>query len=236
MKNLITSVTFIMALIAFGFASAQPDNDATKKNDDSTASQVLNESNEYERGLQLKWDFDDDELSTDEKFEIAKKAIKDTIGSEFDKDIEVEIEGLSDEEKKEIIDALEEGFSINMGSDDIPAGALAIVIPVLLLTLGMPIIIVLVVLWFGHKKCRQKMEVINAYLQADREVPDQVLNAFDVGSKSSLRRGIMLVGLGLGIVAAFNGFGESEVAALGLIPFFIGLARLIYWFLEGRKA
>ncbi len=223
MKNIVLSLAFILTLITFGGVSAQTADD-TKNN------QEVSESTDGKSGIHFDLNFDDDDdLSTDEKFEIAKKAIKETVGSEFSKDIELEIDGLTDEEKREIIEALEE-------ADGIPASVLAVAIPAVVLTLGMPVIIVLLVLWFSHKKRRQKMEVINSYLQADREVPDQVLNAFDVGGKSSLRRGIMLVGLGLGIVAAFNGFNEPEIAALGLIPLFIGLARLVYWFLEDRKA
>jgi len=231
MKNIALSLLLIFAFITSTGANSQSEEQGSSTTLEQQESIELNESKD---GIHFNLDFDDDELSTDEKFEIAKKAIKDAVGGEFDKDTEIEIEGLTDQQKEEIIEALEEGFSIQ--TDGIPTSVLAVAIPAVVLSLGMPIIIVLLVLWFSHKKRRQKMDVINAYLQAEREVPDQVLNAFDVGSKSSLRRGIMLVGVGLGFLAALHGFDEPEVASLGLIPLFIGLARLLYWFLEDRKA
>jgi hypothetical protein len=78
--------------------------------------------------------------------------------------------------------------------------------------------------------------LVNVYLEANKEVPPQVLNSFDVGAATSLRRGLMLTALGVGILAAFGAAGDSEVGALGLIPLFVGVARLIYWYVEERKA
>jgi len=228
MKNMLVGLMLTIASITHAPVFAEVEEGA-----DQTS--VVEEKSDTDKGARINVNWENDELSTDEKFEIAKKAIEDAVGGEFSKEIALEIEGLSDEDKKELVSALEEGFPLAIDPNRIPAGALAIAIPAVVLIFGMPIFIVLLVLWFGHKKRRQKMEVINAYLQADREVPDQVLNAFDVGAKSSLRRGIMLTGLGLGILAAFNGFNEPEIGALGLIPLFIGLARLVYWFIEDRK-
>jgi len=78
------------------------------------------------------------------------------------------------------------------------------------------------------------MDLVQAYLDAGKEVPPQVLNTFGNGG-GSLRSGLMLTAIGIGIVAAFNAANNSSVGALGLIPMFIGLAKLLYWFFEERK-
>ena len=78
------------------------------------------------------------------------------------------------------------------------------------------------------------MNIIQVYLDAGKDVPPELLRTFDSGS-NSFRSGVMLSGAGLGFLAAFNAANESSIGALGLIPLFIGVAKLLYWFFEERK-
>ena len=55
------------------------------------------------------------------------------------------------------------------------------------------------------------------------------------GSASSLKSGLTLTAVGIGIVAALGANGAEEAAGFGLIPMFLGIARLIFWFLVERK-
>jgi len=227
MKNIL--IVIMLAALFSGVSYAQESEAQSTK-----PSEVENVEDKSKFKMDI--NFDDDELSTDEKFEMAKRAIKDSVSEDFAKDIEVEIDGLTEDEKAEIVSALEHKFRFNSDGDSIPAGAIAIALPAIILLFGMPIFIVLLVLWFGHKKRRQKLEIINTYLDANQEVPDQVLNAFDPEhGANSLRKGILLTGVGLGIVFAFGVFGESEIGGLGFIPLFMGVARLVYWYIEERK-
>ena len=53
--------------------------------------------------------------------------------------------------------------------------------------------------------------------------------------KSSLHKGVVLIGVGLGIFICFTLIGAMEAGAFGLIPFFIGLAQLLVWKLENKN-
>lgn len=58
-----------------------------------------------------------------------------------------------------------------------------------------------------------------------------------VGSpRRSLLVGLQWAFIGLGLIIALRSTGESDVSLFGLIPLGIGLAYLIYYFVEGRKA
>ena len=245
MKNKLLSLSLVLSLLLAAPAYAQENEETAqetsveqvatgsveKPSEENTA---VEEKDDDHKGLRVQLDMDDD-LTTDEKFEIATTAISKALGEDFSEELQLEIDGLTDEQKADFISSLEDGFVIDMTSDDIPLAALFIAVPAVILFLGMPIFIVLLVLWFGHKKRRQKMELVNVYLEANKEVPPQVLTSFDVGAASSLRRGLMLTALGVGIVAAFSAFGDADIGALGLIPLFVGVARLIYWYVEERK-
>jgi len=226
MRNTLVVLMLMIALMQSCVIHAQ---DSEAQNGTSSTSHAQEDSN-FNVNLSLS-----DDLSTDEKFEIAKKAIRETVNGEFDK--ELELDGLSDDEKAEIVSTLERNFRFESNDNGIPASVLAIAIPAVVLSVGMPVIIVLLVLWFGHVKRKQKLELINSYIESDQEVPDQVLNAFDGNdAPNPLRDGIWLTGIGLGVFLAFAVGGNIQVAGFGLIPLFMGVARLSYWYIEERKA
>jgi hypothetical protein len=54
--------------------------------------------------------------------------------------------------------------------------------------------------------------------------------------RDSLLKGLVWLFVGLGIVAALFGIEGPDTALLGLIPAGVGLAHLIYFFVEGRNA
>jgi hypothetical protein len=47
--------------------------------------------------------------------------------------------------------------------------------------------------------------------------------------------GLIWLFVGIGIVLALGALADEDVALLGLIPAGVGLAFLIYYFVEGRK-
>ncbi len=173
-------------------------------------------------------DLDDlDENDAEKIGEIVNLVSK--YNTELAQELKVELDGLSQEEKAAIVDKLEDGFDV----DDIPSGAILIPIVAIIAVFGLPVFLLIVLVTSGHRKRKQKMELVNLYLANDKELPEHVINAFDTGgAANSLRSGLVLTGVGLGLVAAFN---ESDVGNFGLIPLFLGIARLIYWYLEERK-
>jgi hypothetical protein len=99
-----------------------------------------------------------------------------------------------------------------------------------------PVFIVALVLIFAQRKRRQHMELINRFVENGQEVPRELLISGDsadaVGKDANMKRGLVLMGVGLGVLIALGMLAGWDVGALGLIPFFIGLARLIIWTLE----
>jgi hypothetical protein len=109
-------------------------------------------------------------------------------------------------------------------------------------TLGLPIIIVALILYFAYRRRRLAHETINRYLASGKDVPPEVMqNLFkDAGTaastpKSNLHKGTVNTGLGLGIIICFYAVGIEFLAAIGFIFLFVGLAQLLIWKLEQGK-
>ena len=160
--------------------------------------------------------------------------------SALDKDaaekLSVKVEGLSDEEKLKILQRMG-GDSIDFDRDgDIPAGAVAVSIIAIVMVFGTPIFILVALLYFSGRRRRQKVELVNTYLQNGQEVPAHVMQGFDDNSNENLlRSGITLSTVGLGLIVGFAVAGNEVVSGIGFIPLFIGLGRLGFWYLDERK-
>lgn len=189
-----------------------------------------------EQGINVKLDLElDDEVDVDDKIESIVSLVT-KIDEEAGKELEIELRGLSDEEKEELGDALNHGLRIDGDFDKFPIAVLFIAVPAVILFLGTPLFIVIALLAAGNRKRKQKMEIVDMYIKSDRDIPEHVITALDSGgSASSLKSGLTLTAVGIGIVAAFNALGAEEVGGFGLIPMFLGIARLIFWFLVERK-
>jgi hypothetical protein len=237
MKNLILSLSLTLGLIVAGASSplmaqetvTQTEN--AQQDDESTNSIRIGDG-----GFKIDVDFDGDD-NNQEKLDKVAKVVGKVLSEDVGKELSVEFKTLNNDEKEELVKVIQQGFSFDMhDSDEIPAGVLLLALPAIVLFFGTPVFLLIVLLHSGYKKRRQKMELVTMYLQADRELPPHVMNAFDNGgAASSLRSGISLAAIGLGLVVAFNVSGDGDVAAFGFIPLFIGVGRLAFWFLEERK-
>lgn len=236
MKNTLTtfSVALMLSISSFAFAqTADVENTATAI--EQTVDAKVNVKDD-EGKLRIDIEIDgDEELTSEQKFAAARKAIRDNFGEEVVNDLEADISRLSSEDKEKIVKAIEDGITFDLNGSDMPVGAAIVASLAVVLIFGMPVFIVLLILWFGHKKRRQRVELVNRFLDAGKDVPPEVLHTIDADGGNSLRRGIMLTGIGAGIVAGFNAAGDSDIAGFGLIPLFIGIARLVYWYIAERK-
>ena len=154
--------------------------------------------------------------------------------------------GVSEKEKQEVLseikaeledrrDSGEHGLSINLDSDSGENIALAIPLLAISLIFGTPILVVAAVLYAGYRKRRLVKETISEYLASGKDVPAEILESIHGGAekpKNYLQKGFVMVGTGLGIFLCFAIMGEIEVASLGVIPLFIGLAQILIWKLE----
>ncbi len=228
MKNLL----ILCSLLAIGLSTPSFAQDADTVND--TSENVLNVKELSEGGVKVNIDFDE-EISADQKI----RKVTDLMG-EFDpelgRELETELNALSDDEKQRLVEKLDDGFTFDPGVDNFPIGIVFIAVPAVLLIFGMPLFLLIALLVAGHRKRRQKMELVDLYIKSDRDIPEHVMTGLDNGgSASSLKSGLTLTAVGIGIVAALSASGGDEAAGFGLIPMFLGIARLVFWFLVERK-
>ena len=155
------------------------------------------------------------------------------LGDKLSTEVKVELNTLKDLAKDEAFEG-----NIHIGGDGIGFGEALVAITAICLTLGLPVIILLVVFIFAQKKRRQMMELAGMYIKADQPMPEHVLAEFgsSVGSDKRLRTGIQFLLVGAAIMAVLGALADDgSVAVLGLIPVAIGLARIIYWRYESKK-
>ena len=226
MKQMWIGVSFIAALILVNQIWAEEGS-----NSKFVAGAAVEESPEKPSSINIDVNFDED--SSDEKSikkisELVRKIAGDKVADE----VIVELDGLSEAEKAELAESLKKG--IKFDTEQLPGWLGGVAILAVALIFGSPILILITVFFFMARKRKQKMNVIQVYLDAGKDVPTELLRTFD-NSVDSFRSGIMFAGAGLGIMAAFYSANNDSVGALGLIPLFIGVAKLIYWFFEERK-
>lgn len=214
MNKIVLALVFLaLFVLASGLVPASEDDDSTKIT-----------------GV-LSWDSDtDSKEKLDDLMALISKLDKDAAET-----LEVKVEGLSEEQKLEILQKIGniDVVRVDGDGDKIPDGAVAIVA----IVFSTPILILIALSWFSSRRRRQKMEMVNAFIQNGKEVPAHVMSEFDEGSTENLlRSGITLATIGLGLIVGFAVAGEEFVSGMGFIPLFIGLGRLGFWYMDERKA
>jgi hypothetical protein len=124
--------------------------------------------------------------------------------------------------------------------DDIPAMVVPLVAVVFLTIFGAPVLIVAVIMYFGFSRNRMMHRTVRMMVEKGQPVPAALLSppAPAQAQRSDMRRGVVLVMVGLGIILFLGAVNEWEGGAwaLGIIPFLIGAGYLLVWKLEGPKA
>jgi uncharacterized protein DUF6249 len=166
----------------------------------------------------------EDDISEDEKDEI-KKEIKEAIQ---------DIKGGKDNSNGHNISISSDGGS--MFDDGLTLLEALIPLTAIVVVFGTPIMIVGAVLYTSYRKKRLMHDTIDQYVSSGKDIPEEVLQGLQkqVTPKNNLHKGLVMVGIGLGIFLCFMIIGSTEAAALGLIPLFIGLAQLLIWKLESK--
>lgn len=108
-----------------------------------------------------------------------------------------------------------------------------------ILGITVPFIFAIAVLWlilhFRNARERERLRVLEASLRSDRIMPDgfyRCLNNKPIENK--LQTGICWIGAGLAIILFFLNVA-TEVAPVGVLPLFIGLAQVIVYRVQSRK-
>jgi len=125
----------------------------------------------------------------------------------------------------------------DLKSGDIPELVVPIVAITMLTVFGAPVLIVGVIMLINYFKARSLHRTVQTMVEKGQPVPAALLAPPAVPrARSDLRRGIILVMVGLGIAVFFaaTDWGDSSWS-FGAIPFLIGVGYLIVWKLEGKK-
>ena len=123
-------------------------------------------------------------------------------------------------------------------SDDMPWIAIPIVLIVFLTIFGLPVAIVGLILYFSFSRSRALHKTVRMMVEKGQPVPEALLNPPPVvRQRSDLRRGVILLVIGAGLMVFFGAVNDWEggVWSLGFIPFIIGSGYLLVWKLDTHK-
>ena len=167
------------------------------------------------------------------------------ISTMISKLIETEWDDLDDAEKDEILETLKEieaGIEVEVDVDVDSSGPSAteaiIAIVAIMFTIGSPILIIGTILYYKHRKRRQRNALIEKFLDSGQEVPAELMESGDLADNSSntLSRGIKLTAIGLGLFIFLGSLIDWDIATVALIPLCIGIARIVIWKLSDKTS
>lgn len=99
------------------------------------------------------------------------------------------------------------------------------------------ILITIFVILYLYKKRTARYRIIDKALDKGIELPESFFNETTLpAQKSRLQSALIWIGCGFGIMCFFCCLCDVESGiAFGVIPFFVGIAKLITYFVEDRK-
>lgn len=135
------------------------------------------------------------------------------------------------------------GEDINLGA---LTGVLGAAVPIVAIVciFGLPLVIPIVYLVLNYRKRRRLIEMYHAERMAAIErgmelppLPVEILGRRPP-TRSALLPGLIWLLVGVALTVGLHGFNDEagfELSVWGLVPAAVGLAYLIYYFVEGRK-
>ncbi len=111
-------------------------------------------------------------------------------------------------------------------------GTTVVSIAAVLFGVAGPIILVGIILWYKARRTRMVHQTALQLAEKGHPVPPELFAGVD-DATADLRRGVVLVGLGLAL-AAFM-YQIEKPWSVGLIPLFMGVGYLVVWKLESGK-
>jgi hypothetical protein len=143
---------------------------------------------------------------------------------------------IGDDDEKDVVGGSSSGSSSH---DDIPPLVLPLVGIIFLTVFGAPVLIVGVIMYFGFSRNRMMHRTVRMMVEKGQEVPAALLvpPPAAVRQRSDMRRGVVLVMVGVGLMLFFAAVNDWEGGAwaIGIIPFLIGAGYLLVWKLEGGQ-
>ena len=148
---------------------------------------------------------------------------------------ETEWDDLTEDEKDKIQSALneiEEGIEIDIASNSRGFFDAIVAIVAISFTLGLPIIVIAIILYYKHRKRRQRDALMEKFINSGKDVPAELLASWELHldePNKILHQGIKLVAISLGLYLFLHVFIGADIALIATVPLFLGIARLIIW-------
>jgi hypothetical protein len=124
-------------------------------------------------------------------------------------------------------------------ADDVPEAVIPLVAIIFMTIFGAPVLIVAVIMYFGFSRNRMMHKTIRMMVEKGQPVPAALLAPPPpaVRQRSDMRRGVVLMMVGLALILFFGAVNnwENGAWAIGIIPFLIGVGYLLVWKLEGGQ-
>ena len=125
------------------------------------------------------------------------------------------------------------------GGNDVPEAVIPLVAIIFMTIFGAPVLIVAVIMYFGFSRNRMMHKTVRMMVEKGQPVPAALLSPPPPAQRqrSDMRRGVVLVMVGLGVMLFFGAVNNWETGAWasGVIPFLIGLGYLLVWKMEGGQ-
>jgi succinate dehydrogenase flavin-adding protein (antitoxin of CptAB toxin-antitoxin module) len=167
--------------------------------------------------------------SSEDGIASIKKVIKTLAMTEW--------QDLSKEDKEELLETLENldddmelevRHDIELNSDSDAQSIIAIIA-----VFGLPLFLLIAVLYYKHRKRMVKVALVKDYLDAGKDVPADVLVAINGGEPDapadSFQSAVRNIAIGAGLFLFLGLMIDWDLAAVALIPLFIGIGKLIVW-------
>ena len=116
----------------------------------------------------------------------------------------------------------------------------------IIFSIGLPLSTLIVYIVLNYRKRRRQMELHHAErmaaIERGMEIPPLPVESMAAAGprRSTLLPGLIWLLVGIALVVGLHGYdgftGPNRPSLFGLIPVAVGLAYLIYYFVEGRKA
>ncbi|MFL6537683.1 MAG: DUF6249 domain-containing protein [Chthoniobacterales bacterium] len=129
---------------------------------------------------------------------------------------------------------------IDIGDPEAAGGIAVAIVGLIFTTLfGAPVLIVAAIMFFSFLKNRALHRTVREMVAKGQPVPPELFAAPGTPAKirSDIRRGVVLIMVGIGLIVFFGAVNDWEGGAwaLGMIPLLIGAGYLLVWKLEGSK-
>ncbi|MBR6639777.1 MAG: hypothetical protein IKL35_05370 [Muribaculaceae bacterium] len=187
-------------------------------------------TDEFENRMEIIAETINEELDTTKNFEQNVEKIAYKLKEKFE-NIDANTTVVYNEEARKTIEAKYDH------EEDMMEYALSIVAVIGGLLTGILIFVlpIFFICYFIYRKRTIRYRIAEKAIEKNMTLPDSFFAIPEADKKSRLQSGLVWIGWGLGLICLFLVCSSIKTAMIGLIPLFVGVAKLITYFVEDRK-